>query len=123
MSLVFFGRGTFPGGIAPSGDLGRQGDGAVKDLLDSGGVRASLPRCGGVGGPCDEDAGEGLGDEKAIPGTQGPGAKGESVEGANLAGVDEGGELGRSGLGDEGGAAGAVGGDGADASGAEGALE
>ena len=66
-----------------------------------------------VGGEGDEDAGEGFGDEEAVPGVEGPGAEWEGVEGSDPGGSGERGELGRAGFGDLGGAAGAVGGDGA----------
>lgn len=99
-----------------------QGDGAVEsglnDLLADGSV---IP--GGVGGPGEEDAGEGFGNEEAIPGTELPGAEGERIEGSDGGGADELCELGRAGFGDHGGAARAVGGDGTDSALGVGVLE
>ena len=44
---------------------------------------------GDVGGPGDEDAGEGFGDEEAVPGAELPGAVGQGVEDADPGGVDQ----------------------------------
>ena len=74
------------------------------------------------GGPSDGDPGEGLGNEKAVPGTQLPGAFREDVEGADGA-VDELGELGDARLGHHCGAAGTVGGNGAVVAGEIGAVD
>ena len=48
---------------------------------------------GGALGPGEDDAGEGFGDEEAVPGAELPGAFGQGVEGADGS-VDAGGELG-----------------------------
>ncbi len=102
------------------------GDGAVESRLH-GGLEGLLVDISGygddVGGPGEEDAGEGFGDEEAVPGAKLPGAEGEGVEGADGGSVDERGQLRGSGFGDHGGAARAVGGDGADAARGVGALE
>lgn len=66
-----------------------------------------------VCGPSEQDFGKGFGDQESVPGVEGPGARGERVEGADPRGLDELRELRRSRLGDHGGTAGAVDGDGA----------
>ena len=91
-------------------------DGAIECGLDRGQVR------GGRACPGDGDAGEGFGDEEAVPGAELPRAMGMDVAGAD-GGVDELGELGDAGLGDHGRTSGAVGGDGTVVSGEVGALE
>ena len=93
----------------------RERNGAVEGGLDSGGFWRDAAR------PGDEDAGEGLGDEEAVPRAELPGAFGKDVEGPDV-GADEGSELGGTGFGDEDGAARAVGGEGAVMAGAEGAF-
>lgn len=97
-------------------------DGAVEGGLDGVEGDGSLLR-GDVGGPGEEDARPGFGDEEAVPGAELPGAQGEGVEGADAGGLDELGELGGTGLGDHGGAARAVGGHGADVAGGVGVRE
>ncbi len=93
-----------------------QFDGAVECGLDGGKVG------GGWAGPGDSDAGEGFGDEEAVPGAELPGAVGMNVTGV-YRGVDELGELGYAGLGHQRRASGAVGGDSTVVPGEVGALE
>ena len=65
----------------------------VESGLDGGVVR------GDAGGPADGDAGEGLGDEEAIPGAELPGSLGVDVEGFD-GGACQFGQLDDAGLGD-----------------------